>query len=240
VTRLPGPAAGAIIAVALLACALPLLAFDEPLAEEGRNVWEALRGLMRDIWGLLTSRRGIMAIVLCLSTVGTGAASALFSALADDWHASRELVEITNGWLGGIVAALGAGAAGWLVLRLDRRLAYVLGGGLTAVTGVAMALAPHTAWSFAICLLLYAAATGMAYAAFSAFAFETAGKSGVATKYNILASLVNLSIVFKTRVNGGAHARWGGSGVMLMDAAITCVGILMILAAMALTRPARS
>ena len=66
-----------------------------------------------------------MAIVLSLSSVGAGAASNLFGALADDWHASRELVELTNGWLGGIVSARSALAGGgWLVRRLDKRLAY--------------------------------------------------------------------------------------------------------------------
>ena len=239
VSRLPGAMAGGIIAVMMLACAWPLLAFDEPAAGQRRSVPEALRDLMRDIGTLVRSRSGVMAIMLCLSAVGAGAASNLFGALADDWHASRGMVELTNGWLGGIVSAIGALSAGSLIKRVDRRLAYGLAGALTAATGVAMALAPHVAWAYAAFTLLYGAFTGMAYAAFSAFAFETIGTESVATKYNILASLLNLSIVFKTRMDGRAHTTWGGSGVLLGDAAITLGGIVLLAAAAVLTRPAR-
>jgi MFS family permease len=153
-------------------------------------------------------------------------------------------VEITNGWLGGIVSALGAVSAGWFIRRVDRRLAYALSGVLTAASGVAMALAPHVSASYAVFTLLYGAFTGMAYAAFSAFAFETIGTESVATKYNVLTSLLNLSIVFKTRIDGRAHGTWGGdhgggSGVLLVDAAMTAGGIALIVVAAALTRPAR-
>jgi MFS transporter, PAT family, beta-lactamase induction signal transducer AmpG len=239
VSRLPGTMAGGIIALTMLACALPLLSFDEPAAGEPRSVPQALRDLMRDLGALIRSRSGVMAIVLCLSSVGAGAASNLFGALADDWHASRGLVELTNGWLGGIVSALGAVAAGWFIKRVDRRMAYGLAGALTAATGVAMALAPHSSLSYAVFTLTYGAFTGMAYAAFSAFAFETIGSESVATKYNILASLLNLSIVFKTRLDGRAHGTWGGGGVLLTDSAITFAGIVLLAAAAALTRPAR-
>jgi len=238
VSWLPGAVAGGIIAVMMLACAWPLLAFDEPPAGEQRSVPQALRDLLRDLGSLVRSRSGVMAIVLCLSAVGAGAASNLFGALADDWHASRAMVELTNGWLGGIVSAAGAVAAGSLIKRLDRRLAYGLFGALTATSGVAMALAPHVGWSYAVFTLAYGAFTGMAYAAFSAFAFETIGTESVATKYNIMASLLNLSIVFKTRLDGRAHTTWGGSGVLLGDAAITLGGIVLLAAAAALTRPA--
>ena len=240
VTRLPGALAGAIIAVTLLVCAFPLLMFDEPAPDEQRSVVAALRGLFGDLWGLVRSRKGVMAIVLSLSSVGAGAASGLFGALADDWHASRELVELTNGWLGGVVSALGAAGGGWLVRRIDKRFAYALGGALTALSGIAMAVAPHVPWSYAVLDLVYQAFTGLAYAAFAAFAFETVGKGAVATKYNILASLVNASIVYKTRLNSGAHKAWGGSGVMLTDAAITFAGIAVLLVAIRLTRPAKS
>ncbi len=239
VSRLPGTMAGGIIAVMMLACAWPLLAFDEPPAGEQRSVPQALRDLMRDLGSLVRSRSGVMAIALCLSTVGAGAASNLFGALADEWHASRAMVELTNGWLGGIVSAAGAIAAGTLVKRLDRRFAYGLFGALTAASGVAMALAPHVGWSYAVFTLTYGAFTGMAYAAFSAFAFETIGTESVATKYNIMTSLLNLSIVFKTRLDGRAHTTWGGSGVLLGDAAITLGGVVLLATAAALTRPAR-
>jgi hypothetical protein len=135
------------------------------------------------------------------------------------------------------MSALGAGAGGWLVRRLDRRLSYCLAGGLTATMGVLMAVLPHTSATYAALTLLYCAFTGMGYASFSAFAFETIGKESVATKYNILASVLNLAISGKTWLNGHAHAARGSTGVLFNDAALTGAGILVILTAMALTRP---
>ena len=237
VSRLPGAVAGGIVAVSLSLCALPLLAFDEPVREERGGPVAALAALFRDLWGLVRSRAGLVAILVSISSVGAAVASGLFGALADEWHASRGLVEITNGWLGGVVSALGAGLGGWTMRRLDRRWTYMLGGALTAVTGVAMAVAPHGAWAYASFNLLYQAFGGMAYAAFAALAYATIGKGAVATKYNILASLVNASIVFKTRAIGATHGRWGGSGVLLSDAAITGSAIILLGAVLAVARP---
>jgi PAT family beta-lactamase induction signal transducer AmpG len=240
VTRLPGMLAGAAIGVTLLLCGFPLLMFDEPAADEERRVVAALRALFGDLWGLLRSRAGVLAIVLSLSAVGAGVASNLFGPLADEWHASRAMVEVVNGWLGGVVGALGAAGGGWLVRRIDKRFAFAMGGAITALSGIAMAFGPHVAWSYAVFVLVYGAFTGLAYAAFAAFAYETVGKGAVATKYNILASLVNISIMYKTKLDSGAHKTWGGSGVMLTDAAITFAGIAVLLVAIRLTRPTKS
>jgi hypothetical protein len=233
VSRLPGAMAGAIVAAALSLCALPLLAFDEPVEQEKHGAGQAVQALARDLWGLLSSRAGLVAIVFAISTVGTGAASALFSSIADDWHASRELVEATNGWMSGIVQPLGAGLGGWAMKRMDRRATYMLAGGLTAVMGLAMALGPREAWAYAAFTLVYNMFLGAAYAAFSAFAYATIGKGAVATKYNILASLVNLSISSKLRALGAASKWRGSSGLLVTDAAITLGAIAVLLAVIA-------
>jgi MFS family permease len=231
VARFGGQVAGAVIAIALGTCAAPLLWFDEPREEDRRRLGEALRALRRDLWGLARSRGGMAALLICLSPIGSGAASNLFSALADEWHASLALVALTLGPLGGIVSAAGALAGGWLAARMARRSAYALAGALTATTGVVMAFARHDARAYAVLTLAYQAFNGVAFAAFSALAFEIAGYGAVATKYNVLASLLNTSIAYMTRVDAAAHARWGGSGVLLADAAMTGAGIVVLLAA---------
>jgi MFS family permease len=228
VTHFGGPIAGAIVAVVLAACALPLLSFDEPIEARRRGLPEALRGLGRDLADLWRSPGGIAALFICVSPVGSGAAGNLFGAIANEWQASPELVALTTGALGGIVSAVGALGGGRLAARMGRRTAYAVAGALTACTGVAMALAPHTAPAYAGLTLVYQAFNGVAFAAFSAFAFEVAGKGAVATKYNVLASLVNTSIAYTTRIDGAAHSRWGGSGVLLADAAMTGAGIVAL------------
>jgi PAT family beta-lactamase induction signal transducer AmpG len=228
VARFGGPAAGALIALALGACALPVLLFDEAPSDEARDRdgWRAaVRGLGRDLAELVRSRGAIAALVLCASPIGAGAASNLFGAIADEWHASLDLVAWTTGAFGNAVSAIGAAGGGWIAARTSPRAAYGLAGALTAATGVAMAFAPHTPWAYGVFTLVYQGCNGVAFAGFSALAFEIAGKGAVATKYNVLASLANVAIAYTTRVDGAAHAPWGGRGVLVVDAAMTCAGL---------------
>ena len=175
-----------------------------------------------------------MAIVFAVSTIGSGAASAVFSAMADDWHASRGLVEATNGWLAGIVQASGAGLGGWAMKRMDRRATFMMAGGLTAVMGLSMAFGPREPWAYATFTLVYNMFLGAAYAGFSAFVYFTIGKGAVATKYNILASLMNLSISYKLGLLGAASKAHGPSGVLVTDATITLGAIVVLLAVIAI------
>jgi PAT family beta-lactamase induction signal transducer AmpG len=234
--RLGGATGGAILGALLAVCGLPLFLFDEHREPDRSRLGNALRSLGRDLWGLARSRAGAIALVLCLSPIGSGAAGNLFGALADEWHASRAVVELTTGGLAGVVSAAGAAGRTWLPDRMSRRVAYALAGGLTALSGVGMAIAPRAAWAYVVFTLVYLALNGLAFAAFSAFAFETIGLGAVATKYNVLASLVSVSIMYTTRVDSLAHARWGGTGVLLTDAAMTGAGIVLLAAIVAVTR----
>ena len=233
VSHLSGAMAGAIVAVVLLLCALPLLAFDEPVEEAKHGAGRAMRDLGRDLWGMLRSRAGLLALLVAISTIGGGAASAVFTAMADDWHASRQLVEVTN-WMSGILPAVGAGVAGWVMKRLDRRTTYMIAGGLTATMGIIMALGPREPWAYATFTLVYNMFVGAAYAGFSAFAYATIGKGAVATKYNILASLMNLSISYKIGMLGAASKSHGPNGVLITDAAITLGAIVLLLVVIAI------
>jgi PAT family beta-lactamase induction signal transducer AmpG len=238
VAHIGGPLGGGVLGIALVACALPLLFFDEPLVER-RELAGAMRGLGAELWGLARSPGGIAALFICISPIGSGAAGNLFGAIADEWHASREMVALTTGAFGGVASAVGAVSGGRLMGRGDPRTAYAVAGALTAATAIAMAIAPHAPWAYASMTLLYQALNGVAFAAFSAFAFEIAGKGAVATKYNVLASLANTSIAYMTRIDGAAHARWGGSGVLVADAAMTGAGIAVLAVVVAATRRPR-
>src|SRR5260370_8300743 len=95
--------------------------------------------------------------------MGSGAAGNLFGALADEWHASRAVVELTTGGLAGVVSAAGAAARTWLPDRMSRPVAHALAGGLTALSGVGLATAPRAAWAYV--------ASPPAYLAFNALPF---------------------------------------------------------------------
>ncbi len=219
---------GGTLALLMLGCSAPLLVLPEPVVQKGRTLGLALRTLGADLARLATSRVGLLGALVCLSPIGAGAAGNYWAAIADSWHASAAMVALVTGALGGVVSGIGCLGGGWLADRMNRRVAYTVAGGVTALTGVVMAFAPRAPWSYAFFTLLYSFLNGVAFAAFSSFVLETIGRGSAATKYNIFASLANLAISYVTRLDGAAHGRWGAKGLLLGDAALTGAGIVVV------------
>jgi MFS family permease len=217
----------AIISLVMAACAIPLLAFDEPVTERPA-LRDAPRRLVTDAASLVRSRAGLAAIAICLSPLGAGAASGLFPAIADEWHATAGVVELATGTLAGVVGAVGAAAGAWIIARTGGLRGYAIGGGLTAAAAVAMAIGPRTPWAYVTFSLAYQAVNGLSFAAFSALVFETIGLGAVVTKYNMLAVLANEAIWYMTKIDSGAHARGQGAGVLLADAAVSAAALVML------------
>lgn len=226
---------GAIIGGLMLLCALPLLALSEP-PPMGHGLGEAMLALFRDLKGIALSRVGILGIIVCLSPVGAGAASNYFGPIADGWHASADLVALVTGVIAGVVGAVGALVGGRMADRIGRRNSYAVGGALTAVTGLLMAVTPHAPWSYVLFTLTYSFFNGVAFASFSALVLEMIGAGAAATKYNIFASLANIAISYTTRLDGRAQTRWGAQGMFFTDAGLTFAGIAVLLTASVLLR----
>lgn len=229
---------GAIVGGCMLACALPLLGLREP-PTMGHTLGASMRALGQDLKAIALSRAGILGVIICLSPIGAGAASNYFGPNADAWGASANLVALVTGVLGGLVMAGGALAGGRLSDRIGRRYGYAVGGGLTALTGVTMAVAPHTPEAYVVFTLAYSFFNGVAAAGFTGLVLETIGGGAVATKYNIFASLANVGISYTTRLDGKAQTRWGADGMFYADAALTFLGIGVLIVATAMLRPRR-
>ncbi|MGA2551988.1 MAG: MFS transporter [Burkholderiaceae bacterium] len=226
--------AGAILAVLCMACAVGLFFVAEPEpADRSQRYVVRLVTLAKDLWTVVRSRLGVLAALICLLPIGSGAASGLWSALADDWHASANTVALVNGVLGGVISAIGCLVGGYISDRIDRKTGYALYGVLQALCAIAMALAPRTEAMFAIFTLLYAFIAGLTYAGFSALVLEAIGLGAAATKYNVLASLANMPIAGMTLVDGWAQNRFGTSGMLYVEAACGVAGILIYLGAAA-------
>jgi MFS family permease len=238
--------AGAVVGGLLLLCGVPALFVAMPPrdADHPRRLGPAMRGLLGDLKELATSRLGLSGLIICISPVGAGAVVSLLNATAASWGVvdphrwsvfgiawtPEDVVGLVNGLVGGLISAVGALAGGWLADRLPRRLNYALAGGLMALAAVAMAVAPRTPAMYVLFGLIYAFFMGVAFAAFSGFVLETIGKGAVATKYNVFASLANVSIAYVTYLDGQALRLWGTTGMLLADAALTGAGIALLLA----------
>ena len=218
------------VAIGLLACVLALLWVPEPSVTRRESVWHELRGTVADLFGtVLRSRPGILAMVLCFLPAGAAAASGLFSAMADRWQTSADAVAVYTGVLGGLVAAAGCWAGGWLSDRMDRKRAYALSGIVLGAVAFGMYLGPRSETGYAVFTLAYQFAAGLAYGAFTGFVLEAIGRGAVATKYNVLASLSNIPIWYMTQINGWVSERWGPGPMLLVDATSEIAGAVVFL-----------
>jgi MFS transporter, PAT family, beta-lactamase induction signal transducer AmpG len=195
--------------------------------------------VLKDLWLVARSRIGFLALLIVFLPIGTGAASNLWSAVADSWHATADTVALVNGVLGGLMSAAGCIAGGYLSDRIDRKTAYGLYGLFQALCAIAMALAPRTESMYIAFTVAYAFITGLTYAGFSAVVFEAIGLGAAATKYTLLASLSNFPIGYMTFVDGWVQTRWG-SGGMLHTEAVICLASLLAFMIVAATLPKRT
>jgi MFS family permease len=219
--------AGAFLATMSALCIL--MAFrlrSPPRVAATKGVLGTISETIVDVFQMLTRRAGLLAVLVVLVPLGTGAASNLWSSIAGDWKAGADEVAFVAGTLNGIVAIIGSLGAGYVCDRMDRKAAYVLFGLISAVAAVAMALGPRTPMGFMIFVTAYNLVIGCCYGAFSALTLEAIGKGAAATKYNLLASASNTPILVMTLVLGQAQANWGSGGMLLTEAA--CAGIAAV------------
>lgn len=229
---LPGATLGAVC----LGCCAALTYIQEPEKfERAESVLGSVIQVLRDLWNVVRSRPGFLALLICFLPIGTGAATNLWAAIAADWRASANTVALVTGALGGVASAIGCLVGGYWCDRMDRKKAYWVFGLVQAACAVTMALSPRTEFMYIAYVLLYAFISGLTYAAFSAVVLEAMGLGAAATKYNLFASLSNMPIAYITLVDGWAHTRWGASTMLCAEAAVgvAAIGVFMIAAVIA-------
>jgi MFS family permease len=229
-------ASGAALGLLCAACCLALFWVDDSrqlLKVDGHveaaghlGVAANLRAIGSDLWALLRSRVGIMALLIFMLPIGSGAAQNLWSPISTEWHASVNVVAFVTGALSGLISAIGCILGGWLSDRMDRKTAFCLFGFLLSLTAVGMALSPRTSGQFVFWTSTYNFVVGLCYAAYCAIALEAIGRTAAATKFSFLSALSNAPIMLMTFVDGAANTRWGTSGMLWMDACCGVAGIV--------------
>lgn len=200
---------------------------------------KAIVDVAKDLWQMVASRRGVVAVFLVFLPIGSAAGSGLFSAMAKTWGAGAEQVALTSGLLAGGVSVVGCLVGGWLSDKMGRRSSYVFAGVLLAIVAVAMALAPRNPVTYTTFVLLYQFGGGVAYGTFTGFVLSVIGKGAVATKYNALASLSNIPIWYMALVNGWAATKFSQVEMLYVDAASEIIGIVAFGLILIAVRPGR-
>jgi MFS family permease len=240
---------GAVLGAVCVLCCLALLWVDgsRPLLKVHGHVEAAgdlglvanARAIGTDLWSMLTSRLGLLALIVCILPIGSGAAQNFWSPIADEWHASANVVALVNGAMGGVISALGCLAGGWACDRMDRKAAYCLFGFLLVLSAIGMAYCPRSSVQFIGWTSVYAFVIGLCYAGYSAVVLEAVGRTAAATKFSLLSGLSNMPISLMTLIDGAANERWGTRGLLLAEAVIGVAAILVfaVVAAAAKRRP---
>jgi MFS family permease len=233
---------GAVLAAICLACWTGVLMLPAHRRAAGEGAGERLglavrrylAGLWRvvlDVWAVVSSRRGALALVIMLLPIASGGLT--FSAFADEWRAGANTVALVNGVAGGLAAALGALVGGYVYDRMDNKLAYCLFGVLVGVVAVGMAYAPRTPLMFTVFVLAYQFMTGGGYAGYVAIILEAIGKKSAATNFNVMAALANVPIGVMITFDGWMHDKYGTVGMLwgellLPTATILAFGVLVL------------
>jgi MFS family permease len=222
--------AGLVLAVIVLACAVPLIGLEEPLRDLGDS---SMRGRALDAWrelaSLMRSRAGRIALILAILPIGTGAAEFLFSAIGPEFHASADVVSAVLGLGGGLAIVAGCIAGGRLADRVSKPAAYTIACALGLAACVAIAFSPRTSMGYAASTLFYTFTLGMVTASFTGLVLAIIGDTAAATKINLFFALNTLFSLGMLRVAGWAHDVWSTNG-MLFTEALTGTAALAIFA----------
>jgi predicted MFS family arabinose efflux permease len=219
---------GAVVGGSCLLCPLALLAMPAVSREiTSEAPLTRVVKVLGELWDIVRSSKGALAILVLFLPLGTGAASGLWSSIAGDWHASADAVALSNGAWSGVISGVGCLVGGYIADKMDRKWSYAVFGLVQAACAVAMATAPRTEVMFIVFTLMYAFTSGLTYASFSAIALEAAGMTAAATSYSLFAALSNFPIQYMTVADGFAHERFGAGGMLYIESAI-CVAAVVI------------
>jgi hypothetical protein len=120
---------------------------------------------------------------------------------------------------------------------MNRMVAYALAGGLAALFGVWLGFAHHTPFTYGAGYLGYSAASGFAWAVYTALLLDVVGrrKHAAASAYATLNAAGNIPISYMTWLDGVGYKRWGVRGLMTTDAGANAgfAVVLLLVAAFA-------
>ena len=242
---LPRPwMSGAVVGALFLLCCAALAALPHVgtrAAHPSRGfagAWRATRQVARELAGLLKTRSGFQAAVLCALPVSTGAAQGVLTQakIAALWGAGAAQVALVQGAISGLVTTAGCFLGGFLCQRIHPRAVYVAVGLAMSAVAVAMCLSAQTVDTYVGWNLVYSFVLGLAYAAFTALVLDAIGTGAAATKYNVFASLSNFPLWWLGLLLGVAAQRWGARAMLLTEAAFGFAGVTAFLGGVRLFR----
>ncbi len=227
--RLPAAwmVSGSIALICLLCCLGLYFVAEVKTGLKAESAFKTINNVFYDVWHTIKTKLGVLAMLLCLLPLGTGAASNIFSAIATDWKAGGDAVALVVGVIGGFASIAGCLIGGWVCDKMNRQIAFLTMGLIQAGCCIGLAYFPHAQNMYVVWTLLYAVTTGLAYASFNAFTLEAIGKGAAATKFELYAGVSNAPIYFMTAIAGISYTKWGANGMLTTEAVCAVIGAIL-------------
>jgi MFS family permease len=234
------PMAGLGVAALCSACALGLLFAPPPHRLPKQPSYLAtLKAVVKDCWQVIRARVGWLTLFLFLLPLGAGGASNLFTGIAHEWRVGAGLLA-TIAFGAAIATGIGSIVGGYICDRMDRRAAYALFGVLAGAAAAVAAVAPKTPAWCVVFGLSYAAALGMAYAAYAAANLEAIGRGAAATKYTLFASVANIPVALMPVADGWADTHQGVNAMLWLEFVVAVAAAAAFALVALATRPRRA
>jgi len=237
-----GTLTGGAVAAALTmvgAAVLPLMREPDHVREPG--VIKRIKVIAGELYSVTRDPRGALFILIVCTPLGVGAASFLWSGIAEEWNVGPGEISMVVGIGAALASAAGAFGYGLIANRLDRLDALVLSGVMIAVIAAVMAFLPRTPIVFDTGVLLYAFGMGIAYASFTAVILQVVGRGAAATKYAAINAFGNVPVAYMPVALGWLHDGWSSTAMLVGEAGLgIAAAIFAVLAARAIRWKART
>jgi len=191
-----------------------------------QTIHKEILALGKSLFAMLKVPVVVFIIILILAPIGTGGASNIWSAIAQDWKTDANTVALVNGVVNGVMGLTGCLVGGLVVDKWGVWKSYFGCGAICALVTFLMAICPMQSLFFVIGVSVYAFCLGLMNAAFTAIILFAIGKKHAATKYSLISSLGNLPVVLMIAFDGFTHDKFNSRYMLIGEAAI---GLLFVL-----------
>jgi hypothetical protein len=229
--RIPSWGVASAAAAMVFIPSLGVLFVKEPTRDLTPS-WALFTTMFHKFRDLMKQRATWVGLLFFLSPLGAAAAGLLFSGIGVDYRASTQMVVWVTGFGGGLATAIGSIAGGYICDHMDRRQAYLLSGGLSAVVSGTMWMAPISPVVFAVGASAYLVVAGFCYAAYNALALQlTDGEPFTAgARFSLFAAAANGPVAYMTWLDGQGDRLWGVRGLLGVDTAGSVIGVVGMVA----------
>ncbi len=220
--------AGIVLGISSLMVGLFIFRITDVQRTKAATIGVELKNMGSSLLAIVRVPIVLFILIMFLMPIATGAASNLWSSIAQDWKTNADTVALVTGVLSGVIGAIGCVIGGWVADKFGNWFAFFSAGSICALVTAIMAILPCTPVVYIVGVLFYAFALGLANAVYTSLALYASGKTSASTKYALLLSLANIPVVYMTAIDGWIHDKYNSKFMLLLEALAGIIFIIIV------------